>query len=153
MYYTLILLVSPVVCGVPNTSEMSWILRMPQRTVSRQIRVKFVSEIIWNRIPMNVYKLESLFIGLNRTECQKADSFWQYKTQTKSSLPGHLMTGFQLANSSWWELTKAKLRICEDIKRKQKCCFKCSYSVAVFSMKTRLTRYISLPIFISIILL
>ena len=58
MYYTLILLVSPVVCGVPNTSEMSWILRMPQRTVSRQIRVKFVSEIIWNRIPMNVYNLK-----------------------------------------------------------------------------------------------
>jgi hypothetical protein len=31
----------PVGGVVPNTSEMSWILRMPQRTVSSQIRVKF----------------------------------------------------------------------------------------------------------------
>jgi hypothetical protein len=51
-------LVLPIFLGVPNISEMSWILRMPQRTVSRQIRVKFVSEIIWKRMPMNVYNLK-----------------------------------------------------------------------------------------------
>jgi len=46
-------------------------------------------------------QLGSLFIALNRAECQKANSFWQYTTQAKPSPPGHLMTGFQLANSSW----------------------------------------------------
>ena len=44
---------------------------------------------------------ESLFIGLYRAECQKADSFWQYTTQAKPSPPGHLMTGLQLANFGW----------------------------------------------------
>jgi hypothetical protein len=39
--------------------------------------------------------------SLNRAECQKADSFWQYTTQAKLSLLGHLMTGLQFANSSW----------------------------------------------------
>jgi len=34
----------------------------------------------WNYMEQNAYeclKLESLFIGLNRAECQKADSFCQ----------------------------------------------------------------------------
>jgi len=53
------LLVLPVVWGVPDTSEISWILRMSQRTVSSQISVQFVSEIVRNRLPMNVYNLKN----------------------------------------------------------------------------------------------
>ena len=53
----LLLLVLPVFGVVPNTSEMSWILRMLQWTVSSQIRVEVVSEIVWNRMRRNVYNL------------------------------------------------------------------------------------------------
>lgn len=54
----LLLLMLPVVGVVPNASEMSWILRMPQRTVFSQIRVQLVSETVWNQMPMNVYNLK-----------------------------------------------------------------------------------------------
>jgi len=137
------LLVLPVARGVPNTSEMAWILHMPQRTVSSQIRVQFFPEIVWNKMPMNVYNLK-----VNTTECQKADSFWN--TQPRRN---HHRRATLWQDISWWEQTKAKLGICEDIKRKHKCCVKCFYLVGVFNMKTRLNKYISLHTFLNIVLL